>query len=231
MATRKIMIDNDAYYYFNFEKFIELFYRCRSKKKLQVGKLEEELAKYVNKDTSTVHNWRYKTSGPSDIDTIKLISKFFEINDYKILLIEGKEKGNIDMKLSDLQLLSIKRVYDAIIDFLDEFEKSDGFNDYWIDLKVSPKEREGELWDIAESRRKKVELVVQKEYMFLKNTQIYEDLEEYVYDDLYNTYDGKLSYAYRFEAGVDGHPTTGEDYYNALEKINNIIDKYVNFSN
>lgn len=229
MATRKIMIDNDAYY-FNFEKFIELFNRWRSKKKLHVGNLEEELAKCVNKDTSTIHNWRYKTSGPSDIDTIKLISSFFEISDYKTLLIDKVGKEKIDMKLSDLQILSIKRVYDAIIDFLYEFEKSNGFNDYWFDLDIHPQSRESELYDMAVASVEKVELVLKKEYCFLGKTKIYIELMDFVYNDLYDIFDGKLSYAYRFEAIVDGNPTTSDDYYKTLNKINEIIEKYVDFS-
>ena len=147
------------------------------------------MAKWVNKDTSTIHNWRYKTSGPSDIDTIKLISSFFEISDYKILLIDKVGKEKIDMKLSDLQILSIKRVYDAIIDFLYEFEKSNGFNDYWFDLDIHPQSRESKLYDMAVASVEKVELVLKKEYCFLGKTKIYIELMDFVYNDLGYTKD------------------------------------------
>ena len=42
-----------------------------------------------------------------------------------------------------------------------------------------------------------------------------------------STYDGKCSYAYRFEAIPDGNPTTDEDYNEALKKLNGIIEKYI----
>ena len=42
-----------------------------------------------------------------------------------------------------------------------------------------------------------------------------------------DTYDGKLSYAYRFEALVEGHPTTEDDYSKAMKKFNQIITKYL----
>ena len=134
-------------------------------------------------------------------------------------------------KLNDLQLLSVKRVYDAIIDFLDEFEKTDGFNNYWFKLTCDSKDRPGEICDIALKYVDKVILVLQKEYLFLKNTDLYRDLKEFVYNDLYDTFDGKLTYAYRFEAIPDGNPTTDDDYYKALNKINSIINKYIDFGN
>ena len=125
---------------------------------------------------------------------------------------------------------SIKRVYDAIIDFLYEFEKSNGFNDYWFDLDIHPQSRESKLYDMAVASVEKVELVLKKEYCFLGKTKIYIELMDFVYNDLYDIFDGKLSYAYRFEAIVDGNPTTSDDYYKTLNKINEIIEKYVDFS-
>ena len=63
--------------------------------------------------------------------------------------------------------------------------------------------------------------------MFLKNTEIYEKIGNFIYNDLYETFENKLSYAYRFEAEVSGNPSTYEDYYKALSTINQIIDKYM----
>ena len=79
--------------------------------------MEERLANFINKDSSTIHNWRNKTSGPSDLETIQLIAKFFEIEDYKLLFNEENENMK---KLSDLQMLSVKRIYDMIMDYLEE---------------------------------------------------------------------------------------------------------------
>lgn len=38
------------------------------------------------------------------------------------------------MKYEQYQLESIKRIYDAIIIFLEEFLNTDGFNDLWIEF-------------------------------------------------------------------------------------------------
>ena len=42
---------------------------------------------------------------------------------------------------------------------------------------------------------------------------------KFVSDDLIDIYDGKESYAYRFEAHADGNPTTSEDYEQSHDKI------------
>ena len=73
----------------------------------------------------------------------------------------------------------------------------------------------------------KVNLVLDQEYFDLHDCDIYDELSEFVSQDLYNTYDGKISYAYRFEAIPDGNPTTGEDYEKAMTKLNTIVCKYV----
>jgi hypothetical protein len=44
---------------------------------------------------------------------------------------------------------------------------------------------------------------------------------------LWETFDGKLGYAYRFEAIADGNPTTEDDYNKALKRINEIIEQYI----
>ena len=223
MATRKMII-NDKECYFNLNIFNFIFMHYKTKNNLKIGELEERLANFVNKDSSTIHNWRNLTSGPSDLETIQLIAKFFEIGDYKLLFNEENESMK---KLSDLQMLSVKRIYDMIMDYLEEFDKSDGFNNYWHDLKVEPEDRQGVLYDIALGYVDKIILAYKKEYLFLKNTEIYEKIGNFIYNDLYETFENKLSYAYRFEAEVSGNPSTYEDYYKALSTINQIIDKYM----
>ena len=224
MSTRKIIINKNIYY-FNFDIFNELFRKKCKKEDIKKMKLELELSKFVNKGSDAIHNWRFKKNGPSDLETINLIANFFEISDYYILLNE-KEKIYSMRKLNDLETLSLKRIYDAIIDYLEIFQQSNGFNDYWFDLKEKPSQREGILYDIATKEVGKVELIYKKEYMILGNTKIYEEIGDFIYNDLYDTFDGKLSYAYRFEATPEEQPTTDEDYYKALNKINNIIDKF-----
>lgn len=225
MATRKLLI-NDKEHYFNFSIFKSLFLQKKKKDKLCVSVLEEKLANAVNKSPEAIHNWRFETNGPNDIETVELIAKFFNIRNYKLLLTERKNE-NMTSELSEIQMLSVKRIYDGILDYLEEFLKSNGFNDYWFDLDIEPKHRQGELCDIVTNKVEEIILLFKKEYIFLKNTKIYSELDTFIYNDLYDIFDGKLSYGYRFESQVDGNPTTDDDYYQTLEKLNKIINKYI----
>ncbi len=224
METRKIMI-NSKKYYFNFSKFNEAFVRMVKKDKITIGELEIKLAEHVNRSSNAIHNWRFSKNGPSDLETIKSISKFFNIRNYKILL-HGKENHAMN-NLSDLQILAIKRIYDSVLDYLGEFLKSNGFNDYWFDLEEEPKYREGIICDMAIEKVEKVILVLKKEYIFLKESELYSNLENFIYNDLYDIFDGKISYGYRFEAPVYGNLTTYEEYCKTLDKFNDIICRYI----
>lgn len=130
-------------------------------------------------------------------------------------------------KLSDIELLSVKRVYESIIEFLDYFFRTNGFNDLLFDFKkLDPSLIEEKLGDIAEREHNKVMLALKKEYPIIGKKQVYADLENYIYNDLYDIYCGKLSYAYRFEAIPSGNPTTSDDYSIAYKRIIDIIDMY-----
>ena len=131
-------------------------------------------------------------------------------------------------QLSERQLSATKRVYDACIQFLHEFQRTAGFNDCWFDLKDSGStDIETELTEMADDKIKHICLILKQEYFDLRNCEIYNDLWEFVNEDLMNTYDGKLSYAYRFEALADGNPTTEDDYNKAMIRLNTIVGKYI----
>ncbi len=205
--------------------FKQLFTLARRKKDMSVLEYETELGEALDVSPSAVHSWRFGMNGPSDVKTIKKLADYMEISDYQLLLKDGMKKSEI--QISERQKDSLKRVYDAIIDYLDEFQKSNGFNDYWSELSAqgnSPDFIEFMLYEIAEDEQHKVELVLSKEYIELHKLPVYEQLEEFVYDVLCEIYDGKLSYAYRFEAlsecadGTRGGVTTQEDYTYAMKK-------------
>ena len=226
MNTRKFIVDNQEFY-FNYNSFKDICRTFIQNKKITFTKLEEDLANKTNKSTDAIHNWRNRKNGPSDIETIKLIAEYFELSNYKILLIENKL--NMKNNLTENQITAAKKIYDRIIEFLDLFLKTNGFNDIWFEMSIEPKCRESELYDIAEKEINKIILQLQKEFFYLKNTELYFELENYIENDLYNTFDKKLSYGYRYEAIGDNptHPTTFEDYTVAINKINNIIEKYI----
>ncbi len=225
MAFRKL-IYNDASFYFNFSVFKDLFTKKHIKENIAIGKLEEDIANKINVTKEAIHNWRFTKNGPADIELIKQIANYFNLSDIDILLT--KMKGDNNKMLNDLQIQSVKRVYDSIIDFLEIFNKTNGFNDLWFEIKEKPEFRENELYEIATREHDKVMLSLKKEYFYLKGTKVYSDLENYIYNNLYDIYEGKLSYGYRFESEgeVHGTPTLSEDYNKAINSINNIINKY-----
>ncbi len=223
MSIRKILYNN-SYYYFNTKMFLDLFTSLKKVSRKKVSELEIEIAEALHVSKETIHNWRFCTCGPGSIELINDIKNFFKSEDIETLLVSSKRKEK-SMNLTDLQILSLKRIYDSIIDFLFIFNNSDGFNDYWYDLKCSSDEREDKLYDIAFNEIDKVILTYKKEHIFLKDFDFYNEIGSFIYNDLYDTFDGKLSYAYRFEAIPDVNPTTNDDYYKALEKINSIIEE------
>lgn len=204
--------------------------------KLGISKLEYEmkLGELLCVSHNAIHNWRFGNNGPSDIDIIKKLANYLEISDYELLLVDRKD--DIIMKITERQKDSLKRIYDAIIEYLDRFRQTDGFNNYWSKLSqkgIDSKYIEGMIYDIAEKKQHKVELVLEKEYIDLYRLPVYEQLEEYVCDYLIQIYDGKLEYAYRFEAGVENKDgvrekrTTNEEYVLARKRINDILEVYM----
>lgn len=214
--------------------FKEIFAANCKMKNMSVLDYEIELGESLGVSNSAIHSWRFGMNGPSGVELIKQLAVCLEITDYMLLLKDGK--GKMTMQISERQKDSLKRVYDAIIEYLDAFQRSDGFNDYWYKLEKQGTNSdyiEDLLYDIAEKEQHNVELVLAKEYIELYKLPVYGQLEEYVYDDLCEIYNRKLSYAYRFEApveNVDGSRagvTTKEDYTRALKKINDILEKYM----
>lgn len=231
--TKNFMIDGKNMQ-FDSVPFNKLFTYGRKKTGMSVLEYETELGEVLSVSSSAIHNWRFGMNGPSDLETIKQLAECLDISDYLLLLKDGKE--NMIMQISERQKDSLKRIYDAVIEYLDEFQRTDGFNNYWHDLckqGVEPKNVENRIYEIAEIEQHKVELVLSKEYIELHKLPVYSRIEEFVYDDLCEIYNGKLSYAYRFEAPierVDGTRdtiTTDEDYTLALMKINDILKVYM----
>lgn len=220
---------------FNSEAFNTFFKDYKKREEIKIQELESNLGEDLGVTRDAVHNWRFGQTGPSDIEMIQKISDYFGLSNYKVLLKERKE--DVVMQITERQKDSLKKIYDSIIDYLTIFDETDGFNDLWyrfVEQGVKPEHVENRLYDVAESEQRKVIHVFQKEYIIIHKLEVYPKLEEYIYDDLGDIYNEKLSYAYRFEAGVekvDGTRdtvTTTEDYTAALNKINDLLDPYMN---
>lgn len=221
----KIYKYKDSFYFFNHSRFNYLFLKKCKANRLKIKELEEELSNVLNVSQDSVHSWRYGTYSPNGLDLIEDITNFFG---YEEDILLSKKGEDIKMeKLTEIELMSVKRVYESIIEFLEYFYKTNGFNDLWFDFEnLKPSLREEKLWEIAEKEHDKVMMSLKKEYLIIGKMQIYTDLSNFIYNDLYDIYDGKLTYAYRFEAIPDGNPTTDEDYTQAYKKLDEIIDSY-----
>ena len=184
---------NETDYLFNYQRFNELFIKEKGKK--LIGDLEQELADSIHVSKDTVHSWRNRVQSPNDLDIVKSISNYYKLEDYKNLLIVKEDNKKMD-KFNDIQISSIKRIYDSIIEHLDYFEKTDGYNDLWLYFKdkgIKSEYIEDKLYEVAEKELNKVMLCYKKEKMLLKNTKIYDEIGDYIYNDLYDIFDGKLN--------------------------------------
>lgn len=226
--TKIFEINNVKYQFDQYAFKAELkIYKDREKIR-NISKVFDVLADTVSVTPEAVKQWYYGNNGPSDIEMILKIAKSIGIGDYLKIMKKAKENKKV-ANLSTLQIESTKRVYDAIIDYLNDFYKTDGFTGaLWYEfLRKGSKDPEQDIYEYAESKIAEVQLVLQKEYFYLRNTEIYADILEYVENDLYNIFDGKLSYAYRFEAIPDGNPATYADYTSALTRLESIIERYI----
>lgn len=226
MNSRVYTVDGEKMQ-FDSNNFKILLKSYGKKNKLKSQNMEQSLANGLNVSTDTVHKWHYGMSTPTDVELVKELAKILDIEDFTTLL-RSVNGGNSMGKLTGRQITAVKKVYDICIWFLTEFSNTDGFNAYWYSLQdKSVGYPEEAIADMADEMHRKIELVLDQEYFDLRDTDIYNELCEFVSDDLVDIYDGKLSYAYRFEAHADGNPTTSEDYDKAMIKLNKIIEKYV----
>lgn len=227
-GTKKFK-ENGKMYRFDFSHFKFKFDSFVNNNKTTKSKVEKDLADSLDVSESAIHNWYFMKNGPSDINMIESLSNFFDC-EYMCFLTEVKEEKEEkeDKELreySNLQLNSIKKIYDLIIEFLEEFRNTGGFTTtLWYEFsRRGYEDIEGELYDYVERKIQRINLVIKQVYFYLHGLSLYKQIIKYCENDLYDTFDGKLEYAYRFEAIPEGNPTTDEDYFKALNKINDII--------
>ena len=215
-------IENKSYE-FSSSKFTEIFNTFRKQNKLKSDELEQSMADSLFVQKSTVHSWRFGRSGPSDLDIIKKLANYLKLADYTYLL---KEKNEM-IKLNELQMQSVKKIYDALVSFLHEFLNTGGFTtSMWYDfLDKGSKNPESDIYDYIENLEDRIELIIKQEYFYLRDLSIYNELCDFVHGDLVDIYNGKLGYAYRVECFGDA-PTTYDDYLKTWNKLNSIIEKY-----
>lgn len=212
---------------FDSAAFKNYFEVMKKKTHISGEKMEQQLAEQLNISKDAIHKWVYEKNGPGNLELIKNLANALDIKDYRELLMDIDEEKQM-ISITNRQMDAVKRIYDVCIWFLDEFEATDGFNDYWYKYKTAGVEDPEEaIWNLVEGYIRKIYLVLRQEYFDLHDCEIYEALKDFVNEDLYETFNGKLSYGFRFEALVEGKSTTGDDYNKAMVKLNKIIQRIV----
>ena len=226
----KIFSIENVDYRFDFQSFKIYVEKYAEVEKTSKAKVFELIAQNVCVTTEAVKQWHYGNNGPSEIDIIQKAAVLLNVKDYLNLMKKVKEKEEEEEKmvLSNLQIESLKRIYDDVIEYLNDFYKTDGFTGglWYVYQDQGYKDPEDKIYEYAEQKIEKVLLTIQKEYFYLHDTEVYSEILEYSENDLYDIFDGKLGYAYRFEAEPDGNPTTQDDYSKALKRLNEIVEKY-----
>jgi hypothetical protein len=230
--TRTFHIDG-CDYNFHPAAFNRFFKTYQTREKMTVSDTERKIADSLHLSIDTVHGWRFGNSGPSDIETIKSLETILGIHNYLLLL--NKKIEVQPMTTNDRILDSLKRIYDAVVFYLDDFDTSSGFTDYWTRLHYTGFDInmiESEMQEIASNKLHKVEIVFQQEYIILHKLDIYSELEKYIYEDLCNIWDGKLNYYCRID-GVDTiekcitqEMSVHEEMTIALNQINEMMSEY-----
>lgn len=232
MKNTRIFDIDDRKMMFNFDSFNKLFVswvneqKKDESKKWTIGKCEEELALKCNVEQSSVHKWRNRENGPSDIEKIYDIATVFKV-DYKLLLKENDKNKVEVIEVEGYRIDSVKRIYDAIVEFLFEFENSGGFVLLEEFEYKCICDKQFQVMEFVDRKHDKVRLVLEKEYIFLYNTDIYDQLETYIYNDLVDVYDGKWGHDYWGHAALNGQLTVREEYFKAMSKLNNIVCAYI----
>lgn len=221
--TRKFIF-NGAEMYFDASAFKRCFYKVKQDKHLTGEQFMDYLADRVNVTKDAVKNWLYGYNGPADLETVYALTEALGYSDKTILLSAAKGDKNMN-GLTDLQLQSLKRIYDAVLDYLVDFRNTGGFTtDLWVqyaDEGVS--DIENEIYNYAETSISKVHTTIMKEYFYLHDLPVYKELEAYAYNDLYDIYDGKLGYAYRFETPG----SADEDFEKAMKRLGEIVQSAI----
>lgn len=228
-APRIFKLDDGKEARFYYTSFCDAFNSYKETKHLKISEAEEALAEAIHVSSDAVHNWRSKSNGPNSLAMVKSIAAAIGVSDWTMLVKEVKEENTKMNKLSDLQMQSVKKIYDCIVDFLNEFYHTNGFTgDFWFKFNEKyPKDTAGAIYDYINGRLNVVHDTLKKEYLFLHNQPIYEELCEFAYNDLYDTYNEKIGPACRIVVPGENKPTTYDDFMKAYNRLNEIAEKWV----
>ncbi len=212
---------------FDREVFQIVFKTYAKEHNMKLGALEELTAGKLDVTIDAVRNWRKGVNGPGSEEDIHKLENLLELREGRLLkdINGGKEMT----KLSDRQIVATKKVYDVLVEFLSEFLNTDGFNTTCMSFRdAGESDPVQATYDYIEKLLNKIYLVIEQEYFDLQGTELYNDLNEFAYDDLVNTYNGKVSLTYRVAASMENEgEKTFDDYCDAMARLNSILEKYL----
>ncbi|MBR6506869.1 MAG: helix-turn-helix transcriptional regulator [Clostridia bacterium] len=214
-------------YQFDTKKFDVITKQYKNKKRMTLIEIEWLIARKINISEDAVRNWRYGKNGPSSLEIIEGISEVLGLKDLTSLLVEfeGEKKMVV---ISDREKIALKKIYDSIVDFLYEFAETDGFELVMDDIKNGNKcEFTENMYDEISKKLSNVYRTYNKEYFDLGKHKVYNELNEYINNYVYDMFDGKIIFENGKTVVKPSELTADEEYANALSALNCIIDKYV----
>ena len=136
---------------FNLTFFNSIFKTKAKQEKKGIGEYEEALAEAIFVEKSTVHAWRNRVNGPSDIDKVQQIADFFGLNvaDFLVevedMLTYENRKSEMENYLRNIEFGSrekdaFKRVYKEMLSFMNlrityDKEMSDAIEEkFWDEI-------------------------------------------------------------------------------------------------
>ena len=191
--TRIFLLEGKNYK-FNVSVFMRLFVVKAAEFNMKLGEHEQFLADQLLVSKEAIHNWRNNLNGPSGIEIIQKIAEVWKVDFYS-LIKEIKEIGRDDVSMNGnnetmLVREAIKKVYVAMVDFIEFFEKTNG-------LQIGDNnESNNELFSIACAKRDYAVTVLRKEML---------DIPKDLHDKLYGFINDRFNYV------LQGEPLEDED--------------------
>ncbi len=133
--TNKIYEEQGIQYHFNSEKLQVLInqrkqFLTQTHKKATKAEIMVEIADGLYVSTEAVKNWMYGYNGPSDLEQIKTIGKYFDVDYHQLLkLEEDKMNNNVSTVTVDNAAISlysrdkVREIYLEILEYLDRAER------------------------------------------------------------------------------------------------------------
>lgn len=224
MNTRKYVIDGVTYG-FNTEAFAHSIDTYVRSNKLTKEKTYEAIGEYVHCSPDAVKNWKKSRNAPQEFEIVKRLAEFFKVDVSCFLIV----KENDDMgKLTDLQLMSVSRVYGEIIDYLDYYGETAGFEYGYepYDINMADEQYYDKLAVIVYDKINSFSRLLRKEYLFLHDTPVYNELYDFINSYLLEMFDDTNSKQYEIDVNGADFGNFAEEYYiNSIKKLHDILTK------